>query len=271
MTGDGVNDAPALKKADVGFAMGSGTEVAKEASDIVILNNNINSISKAILYGRTIFKSIRKFLIFQLTMNICAVGVSVIAPFIGIDTPITVIQMLWVNIIMDTLAGLAFAGEAPLIQYMNEPPKTSKEPIINRYMLDQITFIGIYTIILCLVFLKLPIFRTLFRFEDPHYLMTAFFGLFVFTGIFNSFNTRTVRYNLLSDIFKNKSFVFIMMTVTIVQLTMMYMGGDIFRTLRLNLTELELILCLSATVIPIDMIRKLVSRIGCKNQCQFGV
>lgn len=118
--------------------MGSGTEVAKEASEIVILDDNFLSISKAILFGRTTFKSIRKFIIFQLTINMCAISLSIIGPFIGVETPVTVIQMLWINMIMDTLAGIAFSYEPPLKEYMEEPPKKKHENILNRYMLDEI-------------------------------------------------------------------------------------------------------------------------------------
>ena len=262
MTGDGINDAPALKKADVGFAMGSGTEVAKEAGDIVILDDNIASIAKAILYGRTIFKSIRKFIIFQLTMNLCAVGVSIIGPFIGIDTPVTVIQMLWINIIMDTLAGLAFAGEPPLEEYMHEPPKRRDEPVLNRYMLSQIVCMGLFTIGLCVVFLKAPIFKTWFRYAgDPIYLMTAFFALFIFSGIFNSFNARTHRINLCSHLFGNLSFVGIMTAVALVQLLLIYFGGSLFRTAGLQLWELRRVMALAFLVVPADMIRKLVMRL----------
>lgn len=262
MTGDGINDAPALKKADVGFAMGSGTEVAKEAGDIVILDDNIASISKAILYGRTIFKSIRKFIIFQLTMNLCAVGVSIIGPFIGIDTPVTVIQMLWINIIMDTLAGLAFAGEPPLREYMHEPPKCREEPVINRYMYSQILCMGIFTITLCVLFLKLPFIKLLFRYaNDPIYFMTAFFALFIFAGIFNSFNARTHRINLLAHLTRNPSFLFIMSMVAVVQLLLIYYGGSLFRTAGLTLRELKTVLMIAFLVIPADSLRKLCLRL----------
>lgn len=259
MTGDGVNDAPALKRADVGFAFGSGTEVSKEASDIVILDDNFLSISKAILFGRTIFKSIRKFIIVQLTINMCAILLSIIGPFLNIETPVTVIQMLWINMVMDTLAGLAFAYEPPILEYMKEKPKKKDESIINKYMISEILFTGLYSAILCLCFLKVPQIRNLFRSSiDDIYLMTAFFGLFIFIDIFNSLNARTSRLNLLANIFDNKVFIGIMSFITIVQIFLIYFGGELFRTSGLTLKEFVIMLLFALTVIPVDFIRKVI-------------
>ena len=266
MTGDGVNDAIALKKADIGFAIGSGTEVAKEASDIVILDDNILSIAKAILYGRTIFKSIRKFLIFQLTVNLCAVSISVIAPFIGIPSPVTVIQMLWINMVMDTLAGLAFSCEPALDEYMKELPKKRNEEIINKYMLNEIIITGVYSSFLCIFFLKSNIIKLFYRTNTT--LMTSFFGLFIFISIFNSFNARTHRLNILANITQNKVFLLIIILIAIIQIIMIYYGGEIFRTSGLNIKELLIMLSISTTVIPIDFLRKIYIK---KNNYQSGV
>ena len=261
MTGDGVNDAIALKKADVGFSMGSGTEVAKEASDIVIMDDNILSIENAILYGRTIFKSIRKFIVFQLTVNLCAVSISIIGPFIGIETPVTVIQMLWINMVMDTLAGLAFSYEPALPEYMSELPKKRNENIINSYMFQEIVITGFYSSILCIIFLKSSFIRGLFRYSvSNQYVMTAFFGLFIFISIFNSFNARTVRLNILGNILKNKVFLFIISFIIVVQIGMIYYGGSLFRTIGLTWLEFLVMVCISFTVIPFDMLRKVVSK-----------
>lgn len=260
MTGDGVNDAPALKKADVGFAMGSGTEIAKEASDIVILDDNFLSIAKGVLYGRTIFKSIRRFIILQLTANICALSLSIIGPFIGINTPVTVIQMLWINMVMDSLAGLAFSFEPALLEYMKERPKSKDEPIINKYMINQILFTGLYSSILCILFLKVPFFRTLYR-PSEEYFMTAFFALLIFIDVFNAFNARTYRLNILSNLNKNKVFIGIIIFIVIIQIIMIYYGGTVFRTSGLTLKELITTIILASTVVPVDIIRKLLLRL----------
>ena len=266
MTGDGVNDSPALKKADVGFAMGSGTEVSKEASDIVILDDNFMSISKAILYGRTVFKNIRKFIIVQLTINLCAISLSIVGPFIGIPTPVTVIQMLWVNMVMDTLSGLAFAYEPPLLEYMNEQPKRKDESLINKYMFSEILFTGFYSAAICILFLKSPYINSLYR--DNIYLMTAFFGLFIFIDIFNALNARTSRINIFANILKNKVFIVTMFLISIIQIILIYFGGSIFRTFGLTMKEFAFMLFLALTVVPIDWLRKLILK---KRKITIGV
>lgn len=261
MTGDGINDAPALKIADVGFAMGNGADIAREAGDIVLLENDFSYIVKTVLYGRTIFKSIRKFIMFQLTMNFSAVAISLVGPFIGIDTPVTVIQMLWINIIMDTLGGLAFAGEPPVRSSLEEAPKRRDEPLVNRYMAKQIAFLAAFTVAICLGFLKIEPIRRFFGFyENPTPFLTAFFGLFIFLGVVNCFIVRTPRINLLANISKNVGFCVIMAAVTLIQLLMIYFGGSVFRTVPLSFGQLAFVFGLSLLVLPFELIRRLILR-----------
>jgi magnesium-transporting ATPase (P-type) len=262
MTGDGINDAPALRRADIGFAMGSGTQVAKDAGDIIILDNNLASIVRAVLYGRNIFKSIRKFITLQLTMNFCAVGVTMICPFLGIDSPVTVVQMLWINMIMDTLGGLAFAGEPALPECMRERPKRRDEPILNRYMVNEIALLGGFTIGLYLFFLKSPTVTSLFRAADNNiYHLTAFFALFIFSSVFNCFNARTDRLKLFAGLKRNAVFLAIMGAILVIQIGFTYLGGNVLRTAPLTPRELTLTMLLSLSVFPAEIIRKALWRL----------
>lgn len=258
MTGDGVNDSTALKKADIGFAMGGGTEVAKEAAEIVILDDNFSSIEKAVLYGRTIFNSIRKFIIYQLTINVSAVLIAFVFPLLGMGNPLTITQILWINLIMDTLAALALGGEPALRRYMQEKPKKRDEKIINGYMWSAILTGAIWTFVLSLVFLLTPQVHSIFR-EAPNneYLMTGYFCFFVFTSVFNAFNARTEQVNLFDNIRGNKGFLKILLLIVVVQVLMTYFGSVIFRCYGLNAQEWAFVLVLAFTIIPVDLIRKL--------------
>jgi len=259
MTGDGVNDAPAVKSADVGFAMGSGTEITKEASDIVILDDNFASITQAVLYGRTLFKSIQKFLIFQLTVNVAAILLAFLGPLMGYELPLTMIQLLWINIIMDTLAAIAFSGEAALPRYMTESPIDKSAPLINKDMWSSVLFIGISITAFSLFFLTSTEVKSWFRAsENDIVFLTAFFGFFVFINNFNKFNARTESINLWDRLTDNKNFLWVVAIIFTVQILFTYIGGDVMRVVGLTVQEWLIILALSVLVIPLDLVRKFI-------------
>lgn len=263
MTGDGVNDSAALKHADVGFAMGSGSEVAKEAGDIVILDDNFSSIANAVRYGRTIFKSIRKFIIFQLTVNLAAVATVFLGPMFGVDFPLTIIQLLWINIIMDTLAAIAFGGEPALERVMKERPVKRDENIVSKYMSSSILTGGLYIMAISIFFLAFDPIKELFYRDGAYHeevFLSAFFNVFIFLIVINSFNARTEKLNLLDNIGKNPMFLRIIGLIAVLQIVFTYLGGNVLRTTALHLHEWLWVLIFALSIIPVDMIRKLILR-----------
>ena len=272
MTGDGVNDSPALKKADVGFAMGSGTEVAKAAGDITILDDNFLSIEKAILYGRTMFKSIRKFLIFQLTVNVAAVLICFLGPLIGsgqdYSVILTVIQLLMVNLAMDTLAAIAFGSEPALHDYMKEKPVSRRENIISKEMFGQFVVSALYITLMCLAILFIQPVSNLFTSPqrdlggmDITYLKSAVFASFMMAIAFNGFNARTTRLNLLHDLSKNKNFIIVMAVILLMQFVFINFGGEFLSVKALSLQSWLIAALLAFLIIPIDLIRKLIYKL----------
>lgn len=258
MTGDGVNDSPALKKADVGFAMGSGTEVAKEAGDITILDDNFSSIEKAILYGRTMFKSIRKFLIFQLTVNVAAVLTCFIGPLLGEQVVLTVIQLLLINLAMDTLAAIAFGSEPALKEYMKDKPVPRTASIVSKEMLIEIVISGAYITFICLSILFLPPIRNLFGDVDVTYLKSALFATFMMAITFNGFNARTEYINVFHNLGRNKNFILVMLSIFALQFVFVTFGGEVLSVEALSVKSWIICIVLAFMVIPIDIVRKLI-------------
>lgn len=261
MTGDGVNDSPALKKADVGFAMGSGTEVAKEAGDITILDDNFLSIEKAILYGRTMFINIRKFLIFQLTVNVAAVLICFLGPLFGENPVLTVTQLLLINLAMDTLAAIAFGSEPAKQRYMKNKPIPRGEGIISRQMFTQILISAFYITFICLSILFLPFMKNMFGDVDVMYLKSALFATFIMAITFNGFNARTGSINVFESLNKNKNFIMVMAVIFIMQFVFVTFGGEFLSVESLSLNAWIICIISALLIIPIDIVRKFIVKV----------
>lgn len=265
MTGDGVNDSPALKRADVGFAIGSGTEAAKEAGKIVILDDNFKSIKDAILYGRTIYHNILKFCKFQLVINVAAVVVSAIAPFFGVDEPLKVTHLLFVNLVMDGLGAMMLGNEPAKEEYMAEAPRKRDESIVSKKMMGQILTMGIWLTVVSFIYLKVPFFVNLFANEEQH--LTGYFVLFIVAALFNGFNVRDDGFAIFAGLNENKDFIKVFLIIIIVQALLVNAAivplapfqwiGEMFSCVPFGIKGWIAVVLLACTMIPADMVRKL--------------
>lgn len=257
MTGDGVNDSPALKRADVGFGMQSGSDVAKEASDIILTDDNFASVVKAVELGRTFMHNIMMFLEFQLPINISLLILSVIYPMITASALLASVQILIVNIIMDSLNSLSFGGEPPKEEYMTENPIKKGSGLFirgakKRITLSTITFIALYGVITFGPISKM--------FPTETTAMTARFALLCFMAVFNGFNIRTEHINLFNGIGKNKMFSAIAVGIFAMTFVLCNFAGNLVKVTALDFKHWMVILVLSFMIIPVDLIRKIVER-----------
>lgn len=270
MTGDGVNDSPALRRADVGFAMGSGTEAAKEAGEIVILDDNFKSIKDAIWYGRTIYHNILKFCKFQLVINVAAVIVSAIAPFFGIDAPLKVTHLLFVNLVMDSLGVIMLGNEPELEVYMTEKPRRRDENIVSPQMAAQIITMAVWVTVISFLYLKLPFFVNLFETPEKH--LTGYFVLFIAAALFNGFNVRDDGFAIFAGLGKNKGFLQVFFAIILVQACIVNAAlvplapfkwiSGMFSCVPFGIKGWFAVIVLAATMIPVDLIRKAVINSG---------
>ena len=269
MTGDGVNDSPALKKEDVGFGMQGGSDVAKEASDIVLTDDNFASVVKAVELGRTFMHNIMMFLEFQLPINISLLILSMLYPVIAGTALLASVQILIVNIIMDSLNSLSFGGEPPKDEYMDEHPIKKGSGLFirgakKRIALSTASFIGLYMIITLTPIANL--------FANGTEALTARFGLLCFMAVFNGFNIRTEHINLFTGISKNKNFVYIAMSI-LASTIILCNAGELLKVCTLSLNQWLIITALAIMVIPIDLMRKAFEKreYKTKEEIKYGI
>lgn len=257
MTGDGVNDSPALKRADVGFGMQGGSDVAKEASDIVLTDDNFASVVKAVELGRTFMHNIMMFLEFQLPINILLLILSVIYPMIATGALLASVQILIVNIIMDSLNSLSFGGEPPKDEYMIEKPIKKGSGLFIRGAKKRIAISTIAFIVLYGIITFSPIAN---MFASEIEAMTARFALLCFMAVFNGFNIRTEHINLFNGINKNKLFSVIAIGIFIMTFALCNFAENLIKVTALDFKHWAVIIILAFMVIPIDIVRKVIEK-----------
>lgn len=262
VTGDGTNDAPALKAAQVGLSMGDGTSVAKEASDITILDNSFGSITRAVMWGRSLYRNIQKFLLFQLTINVAACLIVLLGSLFGTESPLTITQMLWVNLIMDTFAAGALASLPPNERVMKDKPRRSGKDgdfIITRPMAYNIFGVGLAFVIILM--------GVLYYFHaqtglTPHDL-SWFFSFFVMLQFWNMFNAKAFMEgrSSFSNLKESKSFLFVALLILIGQYLIVTFGGEMFNVVPLSLKDWGIIIGSSSLVLWVGEIARGISRL----------
>lgn len=266
VTGDGTNDAPALNHAQVGLSMGTGTSVAKEASDITLLDDSFHSIATAVMWGRSLYKNIQRFIVFQLTINVVALASVLLGAFIGTELPLTVTQMLWVNLIMDTFAAMALASIPPSPDVMNEKPRKTTDFIITKAMRNNILGVGFSFLA---ILMALIVFIKQISVQHPQQIepaLTAFFTIFVMLQFWNLFNASVFGTN--HSVFKDSRHALGMLSVAAIilcgQILIVEFGGKVFRTVPMSITEWIAIIAATSIVLWTGEIYRLIKRLQAK-------